>query len=375
MTTGSSPTPIRNRNTPPHTVFWVSVALLLGGFIYLISPILLPFLMGIGIAYMLDPLADKLELRGCSRTLATTIVSGSFFIILILAVVALIPLLINQISELLRDLPTYMDTLRQMIEPYVSRISEELSIKPDAIQKKEALGKLVSNIGGNTKSLLTNIISAIFASGMAVINFISVLVLTPVVSFYLLRDWDKLVHEVDDLLPRRYEPVIKEQLLNIDTTISAFLRGQLNVILILATFYAIALSMVGLSYSILIGLLAGILVIIPYIGAMIGGALSVGIAYFQFDSLTPVAIVGGIFIAGQMAEGYVLTPKLVGGSVGLNPLWIIFGMMAGGTIMGFVGILLAVPLTAICGVLIRFAVSQYRSSAVYHDNRKPRSAS
>ncbi len=344
-------------------LFWLVIAILLGGFIYLISPILLPFIVGLGVAYLLDPLADRLEAWGLSRTKATIVISGLFFAVITLVLVALVPMLLEQFMGLMAELPRYFQMLRGAIEPYIQHWSQELQLDGQGDQYKE----LAAGLASSSKEFVSGMLAGLLKSGLALVNFAALLVITPLVSFYLLRDWDKMVADVDDLLPRHYAPVIREQLGKIDETLAAFLRGQLNVMLVLGAFYAVALSIAGLNYALIIALVAGALVIIPYVGTIVSGALAVGVAYVQFDDLERTGIVLAIFVAGQMLEGYVLTPKLVGNSVGLNPLWIIFGMMAGGALMGFVGMLIAVPVTAVCGVLLRFAVSRYRESGLYQE--------
>lgn len=347
--------------TLSHALFWLIIALLLGWFISLISPILLPFIAGIAIAYLLDPLADRLEARGLSRTSATCVISASFFVMLILLLIGLVPLLVEQAAALIASIPRYVEHLRTLIEPYLRQWSTSLGDGADGSQLKELTGGLA----GQIKGIVGDVLSGLLNSSLALFNFLTLIVITPVVSFYLLRDWDGIVAELDSLLPRRYAPVIREQCQRIDQTLSAFLRGQLNVMLALAAFYAIALSLCGLDYALVIALLAGALVIVPYVGTMLSGALAVGLAYVQFDEPERVGAVLGVFVAGQVLEGYVLTPRLVGRSVGLNPLWIIFGMMAGGAMLGFVGILIAVPVTAVAGVLLRFGAARYRESSMY----------
>ncbi len=337
-------------------VSWLIITLLFFGFLFLIRDMLLPFILGMLIAYFLDPAADKLEVWGCSRTLATTLITLSFFVIIAILTLALAPTLIKQITGLIADIPNYINALRQLLLEQMNKLplSSELE---NTLSFGEMFGSYVT--GGK------NIATQIIQSSFAILNLISLLVITPVVSFYMLRDWDRLIEKIDGLLPRNHAEVIREQFRKVDETLAGFIRGQLNVMLILSAFYAIALLFAGLKYAVIIGLLAGFLIIIPYIGTLIGGILSTGIAFIQFDDWTQTAIVAAIFVIGQMLEGYALTPKLVGDRVGLHPLWIIFGMLAGASLFGFVGILIAVPVTAIIGVLVRFMLSQYEESDLY----------
>jgi predicted PurR-regulated permease PerM len=347
-------------------LFWFLIFLLFGYFIYLVSDILLPFVVGMGLAYILDPLADRLEKRGMSRTLATTTISGTFFLFATIAVVFSAPLLLQQLNIFVAELPNYISVVRDTIEPYINSVKTKLDI-----QQKQELKNLTGSLGDSATSIARGVLNGIMKSGIALANFASLLIITPVVAFYFLRDWDVIVSKIDDLLPRHYADIIREQCASINLTLSSFMRGTLNVMLVLAMFYAISLTLAGLKYSLLIALISGIMIIIPFLGTIISGSLAVGLAYLQFDDVNSVGIIAGIFIAGQMLEGYVLTPKLVGDSVGLNPVWIIFGMLAGGAIMGFVGILIAVPVTAVCGVLLRFALEKYRESDFYYGEGKP----
>jgi predicted PurR-regulated permease PerM len=345
---------------PQHTLFWMLLFVFLGWFLYLISPILLPFVVGMGMAYILDPFVDKLEKHGLSRTISTSIIFAIFGVIGAGTLFLLLPMVVDQLIGLVQALPRYMELLKGTVEPYIATLTRQFQLSGD-----DAMQQLSASMEENLTSGMSGILGGILLSGIAVMNFAALLVITPLVSFFLLRDWDQIMREMDDLLPRHHAPVIREQLSQINRTLSAFIRGQLNVMLVLIAYYAIALSLVGLNYALIVALVAGVLIIIPYIGTAISGAIAIGLAYVQFGMEQETFIVVAIFVMGQMMEGYVLTPRLIGQSVGLNALWIIFGMLAGGTIMGFVGTLIAVPFTAVCGVLIRFAVAEYRNSALY----------
>lgn len=337
-------------------IFWLFIIFLAFGFIYLISDILLPFILGILIAYFLDPVADKLEEWGCSRGFATTTIIVFFFSLITVLILALAPTLIKQITGLLTDIPSYINTLQALVMEQIGKLPLPLHLETQ-FDAKEVLGQFV----GEGKGLAAGILQ----SGMAIINLVSLLVITPVVAFYLLRDWDKLTAKIDELIPRQHADIIRTQIQKVDDTLAGFLRGQFNVMLILGLFYAVALLFAGLKYAVIIGMLCGFLIIVPYIGAAIGGLLATGIAFIQFDNWQQVVIVAGIFVVGQMLEGYALTPKLVGDRVGLHPVWIIFGMLAGASLFGFVGILIAVPVTAVIGVMVRFMIEQYEESDFY----------
>jgi predicted PurR-regulated permease PerM len=235
----------------------------------------------------------------------------------------------------------------------------------------EGIKSAATNISGVMVKLVGDFLTGVLQSGIAILNLLSLILITPIVAFYLLRDWDKVVRRLDTYLPRRHAQTIREQLAIIDDTLAGFVRGQINVCLILGTFYAVGLSLAGLKFGILIGLATGLLVIFPYVGLMVGMGAGLTLAFFQFDTLQPVFTVLGVFVIGQMMEGYFFTPKLVGEKVGLHPVWVIFGMLAGAALFGFVGILLAVPATAVIGVLIRFAMQQYLHSQYYQESTPP----
>ena len=337
-------------------LFWLGLLLGLFLFLHLIRAILLPFVVGMAIAYILDPLADKLEAKGLSRTISTTLISTIFLVSTAILMTTLVPMLMDQLLTLAAELPRYISQARTTLQPELMHLTRQFQLN-NAQMTKEISDSLTNGIKGLAGGLIQ--------SSMTLLNLMALLVITPLVSFYLLRDWDKIMGEMDDLLPRRHAPVIREQCAVINRTLSAFVRGQLNVMLVLSIYYGIALSLAHLDYALVVALVAAVLIVIPYLGTIISGGIAIGIAYAQFGATTDTLIVLIIFVFGQSMEGYVLTPRLIGRSVGLNPLWIIFGMLSGAAIMGFVGTLIAVPVTAVCGVLIRFAIANYRDSALY----------
>lgn len=341
-------------------LFWTILAVLFFWFLGAIQSILLPFIVGILIAYFLDPAADRLEEWGLSRSVAAFLITGLFFGIIILAMVLVVPALIHQIERFILALPGYFETVRNLIDAKLQELQLALH-RADIDTGDTQMSPDTPNVLKAVKTVGTRLIT----SGAALVNLGSLIVITPVVSFYLLRDWDRIVAHIRDLYPRQYAQTITEQMRLIDQTISGFVRGVVNVMLLLSLFYAVGLSLVGLDFAILIGLIGGVMIIIPYIGTVVSGAAAVGLAYLQFDTLQPVLITLGIFTAGQLLEGYILTPKLVGDKIGLHPLWLIFGMLAGAALFGFVGILLAIPVTAVIGVLSRFLISRYKQSDFY----------
>lgn len=342
-------------------IFWLAVGALCLLFLYLIRGILLPFVVGGLAAYFLDPAADRLEKKGLSRSMATSVIIAGFFLAVLVLCVWIPPLLIDQLSDLLAMLPQYIAAFH---ENYAPRFSAWLGGIPGA--DMEGIRQAVTTISGALASAAADFAAGLFSSVTAIFNILSLLLITPVVAFYLLRDWNEITARADRLLPRKQAPVIREQLAIIDRTLAGFVRGQLNVCLLLAAYYAIGLSLTGLKFGIVIGALTGLLVILPYVGFLFGFLLGMGVAFFQFsgDAL-PVLMVLAVYMIGQALESYVLTPNLVGNRVGLHPVWVIFGMLAGAALFGFVGILLAIPATAVIGVLFRFALARYLESDYY----------
>lgn len=339
---------------------WLAGMVLFFAFLYAIKAILLPFIIGMLIAYFLDPAADRLEAWGLSRLMATLVITALFFGLFTLLLVLLIPVVITQLEDLVKTLPGYIEQYRGMIAARIDSWLSYLNIDSLASAREAVNGSsktIASAVGKVTQGLLS--------SGAALVNLVSLIVITPIVAFYLLRDWDRIVAHIDGLLPRRHAATIREQAALMDRTLSGYIRGVLNVMLVLGSFYAVSLSVIGLDFAVLIGMFGGLMFIIPYLGTFLSGMAAVGMAYLQFDSWEPVLATLAVFTAGQMMEGYFLTPKLVGDKIGLHPLWLIFGMLAGAALFGFVGIFLAIPVTALLGVLIRFAVQQYKHSAYY----------
>ncbi len=325
-----------------------------------LQQILLPFVAGLVIAYLLDPLADRLEATGFSRIAATTLITAGFFSVVVGALIVLLPLLQAQIVGIAGRLPEFVS----MLQSSAASILEQLQAKlpPGALDSAEGLAGDVASAAGEA---IKRIAQKIWTSGVALFEIVSLIIVTPIVAFYMLLKWDVIVDRIDELLPRPQADTIRDQARIIDTTLSAFFRGQASVCVTLAIYYGIALSIIGLDAGLLIGLGAGAISFVPYVGALTGIGVALSVALVQFDAWGPIAAVAGVFAVGQLAESYLLTPRLVGDKVGLHDLWIIFALMAGGTLFGFLGILLAVPTAAIIGVLLRFAAGKYKESALY----------
>ncbi len=344
-----------------HLRFWlIGLAVFLVA-LFLLRGVLLPFVAGMAIAYLLDPICDRLEGWGLSRTVATTGLTVAFLILSVVGFLLLLPVLAGQVVSLLERVPDFVETLRGQL----TRLLALVEARVDPAMMEQIQGALA----GSSERLVTwatRLLSGVISGGVALANLISLLVITPVVAFYLLRDWDQIIANVDGWLPRRHAETIREQARAVDATLAGFLRGQGTVCFILAVYYGLGLSLAGLDFGLVIGIAAGLLSFVPYVGAIVGLLLSVGLALLQFDAWQPIAIVAAVFVVGQTVEGYVLTPRLVGESVGLHPVWIIFALLAGGALFGFLGLLLAIPMAAVVGVGVRFGLGRYLASAFYH---------
>jgi predicted PurR-regulated permease PerM len=339
---------------------WLIALAAFAGLLWLFSPVLLPFVAGLSIAYLLDPTVDRLELWGLPRWAATAVALLLFGLALVLALLLLVPLVQAQVTHLLDVLPGYAARAKEALTPLVEKIVAKLS--PDDVARlREAISGHVGDVAG----WLGGVIRGVLSSGVALFDVLSVLFITPIVAFYLLRDWDLLVAKVDSWLPRRHLETIRAQFREVDSTLAGFLRGQATVCAALGGFYAVALALVGLDFALVIGLLTGLLSFIPYVGSLFGLVAATGLAALQFDEIWRVALVLGVFAFGQAVEGNVLTPKLVGDRVGLHPVWVIFALLAGAALFGFLGVLLAVPVAASLGVLVRFFLRRYLDSPLY----------
>jgi len=325
-----------------------------------LAGMLLPFVAGLAIAYLLDPLADKLESYKFSRAVATTIIVLGFLMFVISLLFLLLPLLQVQVVNLASLLPELIDKMRVFFQPFLDRIQSNLA--PDALDR---LKLVAGSYSGTVIKWFSGLAGELWKSGLAFFSLMSLIIITPVVTFYLLRDYDAILEWVDSYLPRNSRATIVQQFHSIDDTIAGFVRGQASVCLVLIIWYATALTLVGLNSGLLVGLGAGAISFIPYFGAATGLIAGLVIALVQFPDWTPIVLVGFIFIIGQIAESYILTPRLVGDRIGLHPVWIIFSLLAGGALFGFTGVLLAVPGAAITGVLIRFGLSRYRESPFF----------
>jgi predicted PurR-regulated permease PerM len=343
-------------NRPPRWFWWLLAIAGLIWFVGAIKSILLPFVVGLAVAYLLDPLVDRLEKRQWPRWLATTLVLTGFFASILSIGFLIAPILQDQIGGIVRNLPRYIEQVR----PFVMKLLAQAGGVENA---KDIIG---SN-SGKIVEFATSHISQLIAGGLALFNTLSLVLISPVVAFYLLRDWDELMSRLDAWLPRRIEPTAKRLLVEADLALSGFVRGQTMVCFCLGVMYAIGWSLLGLQYGLLLGMLVGILAFVPTVGPTFGMLLAMVVAIGQWGIAEPLKIAGvfGVFAVAQAIEGGVLTPKLIGDKVGLHAVWVLFAVFAGAALMGFVGVFIAVPVAAIVAVVGRYALERYLQSGYY----------
>ncbi len=336
--------------------YWGIAAAVFFAVLWGLGNVILPFLVGGAVAYFLDPVADRLERAGLSRTAATSVISIIALVIFILLALLIVPMLVRQLAQLVNAAPTIFGELQAFLTAKFPSIMDQQSVVRETLV---SIGKTIQSKGGE-------LASGLLSSALSVINAVVFIVVVPVVAFYLLLDWDNMVAKIDNWLPRDHRDMIRTLARDIDSVLAGFVRGQVSVCLILGTFYSVSLMVAGLDFGLIVGAIAGLITFIPYVGALIGGALAIGLAFFQFwGDWVQIGIIAGIFAIGQFLEGNIITPKLVGNSVGLHPVWLLFALSAFGTLFGFVGMLVAVPVAAAIGVLARFGVSQYLDSRLY----------
>ncbi|KZL12523.1 pheromone autoinducer 2 transporter [Pseudovibrio axinellae] len=353
-------------STNKQLFFWLLSFAVFVLFLMVFQSILLPFVAGMALAYLLDPIADYLETHGFGRIWATVTILLIFLILFIAVLFILVPILAKQLISFLDYIPelaTNLEALlRKNLGPQLDRLNS-LSGQTSKIDWGSFVGQAANFVGG--------LLSSIWSGGQALISIIGLAVVTPVVAFYLLLDWDSMIDRIDSWLPRDYKNTIRTLAADMNRVVAGFVRGQVLMCLILGTFYALGLLVVGLKFGLLIGLTAGLVSFIPFVGAIVGFSLSIGVALVQFwPDFFMIGAVFAVFAIGQFLEGNVLQPKLLGGSVGLHPVWLMFALFAFGSLMGFVGMLIAIPAAAVVGVLARFALRQYLASSLYagHNN-------
>ncbi|MAF50307.1 MAG: AI-2E family transporter [Rhodospirillales bacterium] len=339
---------------------WAAVLAVAVALLFLVGGVLFPFIAGFAVAYFLDPIVDWIEKQGASRLIATLAISIIFFAVVVALVILIAPLLQQQIIGFFGKVPAIIDAVTLWLEPLKETLQEKFPDRP-----LDDFGATSKSFGSAAAAWLIRVLGGIWQGGLALFNAISLIVITPVVSFYLLRDWDRIVGRIDGWLPRQFAPAIRTIFSDIDRAIAGFVRGQMTVGLFLAAIYGIGLTLVGLDFGLLVGIATGLISFIPYFGMLIGMAVAVAIAVVQFAAWQPVALVLLVFAVGQLIESIFLTPKFVGDKVRLHAVWVIFALMVGGALFGFTGILLAIPVAATIGVVIRFSLDRYLESALY----------
>jgi predicted PurR-regulated permease PerM len=340
--------------------FWFGALVVVVLLLWLLSEILLPFVAGFAIAYLLTPTTDRLQRMGVNRMVASLLLITLMVLAFVLIVLLIAPLVGGQLASFTDNIPGYIGKLQGLLRdpswPWLQRLLGS------GLNSDKSLSDLVTQGVG----WLTTFSKSLWSGGRALVSLFSLIVVTPVVAFYLIYDWHSMIGTVDGWVPVQHRETVRQLAREVDAAIAGFIRGQSAVCLILGTFYAIALTVAGLNFGLLIGLISGLITFIPYVGSMTGLVLSLGVAVAQFwPDYYSILIILGIFLAGQFLEGNVLSPKLVGESVGLHPVWLIFALLAFGYLFGFVGLLVAVPLAATIGVLARFALRRYLESSLY----------
>ncbi len=337
-------------------------SLVLGWLIYLLSPILTPFLVGALLAYLGDPVVDRLELQKLSRTRAVLVVFSFMTLVMLILVLFLAPMMARQVEVLVDQLPRIIEWLQDSVLPVVGGL---VGVETEALMDTAKLRASLAQHWREAGNLAAYLVNSLTRSGMALLGALANIVLIPVVTFYLLRDWDVLILRIREMLPRRWIGTIGSLAKESDEVLGAFLRGQFLVMLALGSLYSLGLWMVGLNLALLIGLIAGLVSFVPYLGFIVGIVVATIAGWLQFQAFMPLLGIAAVFGIGQLLEGMWLTPKLVGDRIGLHPVAVIFAVMAGGQLFGFVGVLLALPVASVVMVLLRHAHQRYLNSELY----------
>ncbi len=353
-----------------HAIFWTGALALFAGLLWLLSGVLMPFAAGMALAYLLDPLADRFQRWGMGRLTASLIILGLCLLFFIVILIAVVPLLAHQLGGFIEKLPSYVGKLQELARSQGALLTEKLGF--DIFEKlgvgtssgdgSRAVGDIVAKGG----QIFAAFLASLWSGGQALLGIASLLVITPVVAFYMLVDWDKMVNAIDGWIPIKQRDTVRQLSREIDRAIAGFIRGQSLVCLFLGLWYGIGLSLVGLNFGFLIGISAGILSFIPYVGSLTALVLAAAVAIAQgWPSFWLLAMAMAVVGVGQFLEGNILTPRLVGQSVGLHPVWLMFALIAFGSLMGFTGLIIAVPVAAAIGVLARFGLRRYLESPYY----------
>jgi len=353
-------------NASKQTFFWLGAMVALLFLFVLLREILLPFVVGAAIAYFLDPLADRLEAIGLTRLWSTIVIVLVFGLFVILCLVFLLPLLLDQLIDLISRMPGYFQSLRDLAVGYLERWFGDRWTGANL-----GLDGTFRELASKATGWAGQVLGSVWSGGLAVVNFLALIVITPVVTFYLLLDWDRMMGHISEWLPRDHAETIHKIANEIDEVISGFVRGQVTVLAVLGVFYVLGLTLIGLNFGLLIGVGAGIISFVPFVGPVVGFVVGGAVAIVQFwPEWHWVAAVLSVFLIGQIIEGNVLSPMIIGDRVRLHPVWLIFALFVFGYLFGFVGMLLAIPTAAAIGVLVRFGLQAYLQSSVYRGSAK-----
>ena len=351
---------IESISTKKKVLFWlIAIGIAISLFV-LLSGILLPFVASLVLAYFFDPVVEKLEAKGLSRSIATLLLLAGFLLVAIMGLVILVPIIQHQVVVFAEKLPVYTANLWAWTESHFNEL--------DAIIPPEQAANIKSSLFsyiGDAAGLIIPVFKTILSGGVVFFNLAALIVITPVVSFYILRDWKGIKAFFESMVPAYFKKIVDEQVGEINTILSGFIRGQATVCLCLAVFYSIGLTLAGLDTGVVIGIITGTLSFIPYVGVWSGFIVSILLGAAQFSEPSHLLWIVAVFAIGQVLEGYILTPNLVGNKTRLHPVWIIFALLAGAYLFGFLGVLVAVPVAAVIGVLVRFSLKQYHQSAFY----------
>ncbi len=339
------------------------VLLVCGALLYILRSVLLPFVMGIVIAYFLNPLVNRISCKNrISRSLATIIVMSLFLLILLPLILLLGSAAFSQVGQFLSNLPQHLSGFGAKLTVWVHQLQQYFP----ALAFENVEAALQENFGDSFKPVL-KVVRSVVSNGFALINVLSLLLISPVVAFYMLRDWPTFTNKLISLVPQKHKQQVEDGIKQINRIISGYLRGQVLVCLALGSFYSFGLWLVGLELGLIVGFLAGLISFIPYVGSISGFLMAMVLVITQYGTLPKIAAVITVFAIGQFLEGNFLTPKLVGENIGLHPVWVMFALLAGGVLLGLLGMIIAVPVAACIGVFLRYLIDNYKQSRIYLD--------
>ena len=345
------------------SLLWLAIGILLFALFVLLGPVLAPFVAAAIIGYVLNPGVDWLTARRIPRTSAVMLIIIATFILIIALLLIVVPILRAEIPLLQQRLPSLLDKIDAILGPWLAQLGMKVQLDSAGVKQM-----LAEKLAAGSAELGPAFLSSLKVGGMAVMGWIATIVLVPVVLFYLLLDWHAMLARLALIVPRRWISLVTSMAVEADSLLAQYLRGQLLVMLVLATYYSVALAIAGFDVALPVGLLTGLLVFIPYIGFGIGLLLAVVAAILQFDGLQGLIAIAIIYGCGQVIEGFYLTPRLVGERIGLHPLVVIFALLAFGQLFGFVGILLALPASAILSVIVKRLSEHYLQSPFYGES-------